>query len=163
MVELYMNYGVIKFEFDVVKVLKMVENFLNYVKKGYYDGIVFYCVINGFMIQGGGFELGLKQKLIDVLIDNEVNNGLKNDNYMIVMVCMNDLYLVIVQFFINVNDNDFLNYLLLMLQGWGYVVFGKVVEGQDVVDKIKGVKMGNVGFYQDVLIDDVVIEKVVVV
>ncbi|VWD11116.1 cyclophilin [Burkholderia lata] len=163
MVELHTNHGVIKLELDAEKAPKTVENFLNYVKKGHYDGTVFHRVINGFMIQGGGFEPGLKQKPTDAPIDNEANNGLKNDNYTIAMARTNDPHSATAQFFINVNDNDFLNHSSPTPQGWGYTVFGKVVEGQDVVDKIKGVKTGNAGFHQDVPADDVVIEKAVAV
>ncbi|WP_431206887.1 peptidylprolyl isomerase [Burkholderia cepacia] len=163
MVELHTNHGVIKLELDAAKAPKTVENFLDYVKKGHYDGTVFHRVINGFMIQGGGFEPGLKQKPTDAPIDNEANNGLKNDNYTIAMARTNDPHSATAQFFINVNDNDFLNHSSPTPQGWGYAVFGKVVEGQDVVDKIKGVKTGNAGFHQDVPADDVVIEKAVVV
>ncbi|WP_321942547.1 peptidylprolyl isomerase [Burkholderia cenocepacia] len=163
MVELHTNHGVIKLELDAAKAPKTVENFLNYVKKGHYDGTVFHRVINGFMIQGGGFEPGLKQKPTDAPIDNEANNGLKSDNYTIAMARTNDPHSATAQFFINVNDNDFLNHSSPTPQGWGYAVFGKVVEGQDVVDKIKGVKTGNAGFHQDVPTDDVVIEKAVVV
>ncbi|AOJ92525.1 peptidylprolyl isomerase [Burkholderia multivorans] len=163
MVELHTNHGVIKLELDAAKAPKTVENFLNYVKKGHYDGTVFHRVINGFMIQGGGFEPGMKQKSTDAPIDNEANNGLKNDKYTIAMARTNDPHSATAQFFINVNDNDFLNHSSPTPQGWGYAVFGKVVEGQDVVDKIKGVKTGNAGFHQDVPTDDVVIEKAVVV
>ncbi|MCA8491228.1 peptidylprolyl isomerase [Burkholderia arboris] len=163
MVELHTNHGVIKLELDAAKAPKTVENFLNYVRKGHYDGTVFHRVINGFMIQGGGFEPGLKQKPTDAPIDNEANNGLKNDNYTVAMARTNDPHSATAQFFINVNDNDFLNHSSPTPQGWGYAVFGKVVEGQDVVDKIKGVKTGNAGFHQDVPADDVVIEKAVVV
>ncbi|MDR8920665.1 Peptidyl-prolyl cis-trans isomerase cyp18 [Burkholderia multivorans] len=162
MVELHTNHGVIKLELDAAKAPKTVENFLNYVKKGHYDGTVFHRVINGFMIQGGGFEPGMKQKPTDAPIDNEANNGLKNDKYTIAMARTNDPHSATAQFFINVNDNDFLNHSSPTPQGWGYAVFGKVVEGQDVVDKIKGVKTGNAGFHQDVPTDDVVIEKAVV-
>ncbi|MGU7780269.1 peptidylprolyl isomerase [Burkholderia sp. PU8-34] len=162
MVELHTNHGVIKLELDAAKAPKTVENFLNYVKKGHYDGTVFHRVINGFMIQGGGFEPGLKQKPTDAPIDNEANNGLKNDKYTIAMARTNDPHSATAQFFINVNDNDFLNHSSPTPQGWGYAVFGKVVEGQDVVDKIKAVKTGNAGFHQDVPTDDVVIEKAVV-
>ncbi|MGU7775211.1 peptidylprolyl isomerase [Burkholderia sp. MR1-5-21] len=162
MVELHTNHGVIKLELDAAKAPKTVENFLNYVKKGHYDGTVFHRVINGFMIQGGGFEPGLKQKPTDAPIDNEANNGLKNDMYTIAMARTNDPHSATAQFFINVNDNDFLNHSSPTPQGWGYAVFGKVVEGQDVVDKIKAVKTGNAGFHQDVPTDDVVIEKAVV-
>ncbi|KVD10788.1 cyclophilin [Burkholderia ubonensis] len=163
MVELHTNHGVIKLELDAEKAPKTVENFLNYVKKGHYDGTVFHRVINGFMIQGGGFEPGLKQKPTDAPIDNEANNGLKNVKYTIAMARTNDPHSATAQFFINVNDNDFLNHSSPTPQGWGYAVFGKVVEGQDVVDKIKAVKTGNAGFHQDVPTDDVVIEKAVVV
>ncbi|MBU9292761.1 peptidyl-prolyl cis-trans isomerase [Burkholderia multivorans] len=163
MVELHTNHGVIKLELDAAKAPKTVENFLNYVKKGHYDGTVFHRVINGFMIQGGGFEPGMKQKPTDAPIDNEANNGLKNDKYTIAMARTNDPHSATAQFFINVNDNDFLNHSSPTPQGWGYAVFGKVVEGQDVVDKIKGVKTGNAGFHQDVPTHDVVIEKAVVV
>ena len=163
MVELHTNHGVIKLELDAEKAPKTVENFLNYVKKGHYDGTVFHRVINGFMIQGGGFEPGLKQKPTDAPIDNEANNGLKNDAYTIAMARTNDPHSAPAQFFINVNDNDFLNHSSPTPQGWGYTVFGKVVEGQDVVDKIKAVKTGSKGFHQDVPSDDVVIEKAVVV
>ncbi|KAF1027664.1 MAG: Peptidyl-prolyl cis-trans isomerase cyp18 [Burkholderia plantarii] len=163
MVELHTNHGVIKLELDAAKAPKSVENFLNYVKAGHYDGTVFHRVINGFMIQGGGFEPGLKQKPTSAPIDNEANNGLKNDNYTVAMARTNDPHSATAQFFINVNDNDFLNHSSPTPQGWGYAVFGKVVEGQDVVDKIKGVKTGSKGFHQDVPNDDVVIEKAVVV
>lgn len=163
MVELHTNHGVIKLELDAAKAPKTVENFLNYVKKGHYDGTVFHRVINGFMIQGGGFEPGLKQKPTDAPIDNEANNGLKNDNYTIAMARTNDPHSATAQFFINVNDNDFLNHSSPTPQGWGYAVFGKVVEGMDIVEKIKKVKTGSKGFHQDVPVDDVVIEKAVIV
>jgi peptidyl-prolyl cis-trans isomerase B (cyclophilin B) len=163
MVELHTNHGVIKLELDAEKAPKSVENFLNYVKKGHYDGTVFHRVIPGFMIQGGGFEPGLKQKPTDAPIDNEANNGLKNDKYTVAMARTNDPHSATAQFFINVNDNDFLNHSSPTPQGWGYAVFGKVVEGQDIVDKIKAVKTGSKGFHQDVPNDDVVIEKAVVV
>ncbi|AAU47776.1 peptidylprolyl isomerase [Burkholderia pseudomallei] len=163
MVELHTNHGVIKLELDEAKAPKTVENFLNYVKKGHYDGTIFHRVINGFMIQGGGFEPGLKQKPTDAPIANEANNGLKNDTYTIAMARTNDPHSATAQFFINVNDNEFLNHSSPTPQGWGYAVFGKVVEGQDIVDKIKAVKTGSKGFHQDVPNDDVVIEKAVVV
>lgn len=163
MVELHTNHGVIKLELDAEKAPKTVENFLDYVKKGHYDGTVFHRVINGFMIQGGGFEPGMTQKPTDAPIDNEANNGLKNDTYTVAMARTNDPHSATAQFFINVNDNDFLNHSSPTPQGWGYMVFGKVVEGQDVVDKIKAVKTGSKGFHQDVPNDDVVIEKAVAV
>ncbi|WP_369065713.1 peptidylprolyl isomerase [Burkholderia gladioli] len=163
MVELYTNHGVIKLELDAAKAPKSVENFLNYVKAGHYDNTVFHRVINGFMIQGGGFEPGMKQKPTEAPIDNEANNGLKNDTYTVAMARTNDPHSATAQFFINVNDNDFLNHSSPTPQGWGYAVFGKVVEGQDVVDAIKKVKTGSKGFHQDVPADDVIIEKAVVV
>ena len=124
---------------------------------------MFHRVIDGFMIQGGGFEPGMKQKPTGAPIDNEANNGLKNDKYTVAMARTSDPHSATAQFFINVADNDFLNHTAPTPQGWGYAVFGKVVEGMDVVDKIKKVKTGSKGFHQDVPVDDVVIEKAVVV
>ncbi|SIT37757.1 peptidyl-prolyl cis-trans isomerase precursor (PPIase) (Rotamase) [Paraburkholderia ribeironis] len=163
MVELHTNHGVIKLELDADKAPKSVENFLNYVKTGHYDNTVFHRVIDGFMIQGGGFEPGMKQKPTAEPINNEANNGLKNVNGSIAMARTNDPHSATAQFFINVNDNDFLNHSSPTPQGWGYAVFGKVVEGMDVVEKIKKVKTGSKGFHQDVPTDDVVIEKAVIV
>lgn len=163
MVELHTNHGVIRIELDADKAPKTVENFLNYVKNGFYDNTVFHRVINGFMIQGGGFEPGMKQKPTEAPIENEANNGLKNDKYTLAMARTNDPHSATAQFFINVSDNDFLNHSAPTPQGWGYAVFGKVVEGQDIVDQIKGVKTGSKGFHQDVPVDDVVIEKAVIV
>jgi peptidyl-prolyl cis-trans isomerase B (cyclophilin B) len=163
MVELHTNHGVIRIELDADKAPKTVENFLNYVKNGFYDNTVFHRVINGFMIQGGGFEPGMKQKPTETPIENEANNGLKNDKYTLAMARTNDPHSATAQFFINVGDNDFLNHSAPTPQGWGYAVFGKVVEGQDIVDQIKGVKTGSKGFHQDVPVDDVVIEKAVIV
>ena len=163
MVELHTNHGVIKLELEAEKAPKSVENFLNYVKAGHYDNTVFHRVIDGFMIQGGGFEPGMKQKPTEAPITNEANNGLKNVNGSIAMARTNDPHSATAQFFINVNDNDFLNHSSPTPQGWGYAVFGKVVEGLDVVEKIKKVKTGSKGFHQDVPVDDVVIEKAVVV
>jgi peptidyl-prolyl cis-trans isomerase B (cyclophilin B) len=163
MVELHTNHGVIKLELDAEKAPKSVENFLNYVKKGHYDNTVFHRVIDGFMIQGGGFEPGMNQKPTDAPVNNEANNGLKNDNGTIAMARTNDPHSATAQFFINVKDNEFLNHSSPTPQGWGYTVFGRVVEGMDVVEKIKKVKTGSKGFHQDVPVDDVVIEKAVVV
>ena len=163
MVELHTNHGVIKLELDAEKAPKSVENFLNYVKAGHYDNTVFHRVIDGFMIQGGGFEPGMKQKPTAEPINNEANNGLKNVNGSIAMARTNDPHSATAQFFINVNDNDFLNHSSPTPQGWGYAVFGKVVEGMDIVEKIKEVKTGSKGFHQDVPVDDVVIEKAVIV
>jgi peptidyl-prolyl cis-trans isomerase B (cyclophilin B) len=163
MVELHTNHGVIKLELDAEKAPKSVENFLNYVKAGHYDNTVFHRVIDGFMIQGGGFEPGMKQKPTEDPITNEANNGLKNVNGSIAMARTNDPHSATAQFFINVNDNDFLNHTSPTPQGWGYAVFGKVVDGLDVVEKIKKVKTGSKGFHQDVPADDVIIEKAVIV
>ncbi|MBC8724027.1 peptidyl-prolyl cis-trans isomerase [Paraburkholderia sp. 31.1] len=163
MVELHTNHGLIKLELNAEKAPKSVENFLNYVKAGHYDNTVFHRVIDGFMIQGGGFEPGMKRKPTAEPITNEANNGLKNENGSIAMARTNDPHSATAQFFINVNDNDFLNHSSPTPQGWGYAVFGKVVEGMDVVEKIKKVKTGSKGFHQDVPVDDVVIEKAVVV
>ncbi|AHB06456.1 MULTISPECIES: peptidylprolyl isomerase [Pandoraea] len=163
MVELQTNHGVIRIELDAAKAPKTVENFLNYVKKGFYDNTVFHRVINGFMIQGGGFEPGMKQKQTDAPIENEANNGLKNDKYTLAMARTNDPHSATAQFFINVNDNDFLNHSSPTPQGWGYAVFGKVVQGQEIVDQIKGVQTGSKGFHQDVPVEDVIIEKAVIV
>ncbi|MBT2792187.1 peptidylprolyl isomerase [Paraburkholderia strydomiana] len=163
MVELHTNHGVIKLELDAEKAPKSVENFLNYVKAGHYDNTVFHRVIDGFMIQGGGFEPGMKQKPTAEPINNEANNGLKNVNGSVAMARTNDPHSATAQFFINVNDNDFLNHSSPTPQGWGYAVFGKVVEGMDIIEKIKKVKTGSKGFHQDVPVDDVVIEKAVIV
>ncbi|GAB3628191.1 cyclophilin [Pandoraea terrae] len=163
MVELHTNFGVIRLELDEAKAPRTVENFLNYVRKGHYDNTVFHRVINGFMIQGGGFEPGLRQKDCDAAIENEANNGLKNVNGSIAMARTNDPHSATAQFFINVNDNDFLNHTSPTPSGWGYAVFGKVTEGMDVVEQIKGVKTGTRGFHQDVPVDDVIIEKAVIV
>jgi peptidyl-prolyl cis-trans isomerase B (cyclophilin B) len=163
MVELHTNHGVIKLELNAEKAPKSVENFLNYVKAGHYDNTVFHRVIDGFMIQGGGFEPGMKQKPTAEPITNEANNGLKNVNGSVAMARTNDPHSATAQFFINVNDNDFLNHSSPTPQGWGYAVFGKVVDGLDIVEKIKKVKTGSKGFHQDVPADDVVIEKAVIV
>ena len=139
------------------------ENFLAYVNKGHYNNTVFHRVIPGFMVQGGGFEPGMTQKTSDAPIENEANNGLKNDNYTVAMARTQAPHSASAQFFINVADNGFLNHTAPSIQGWGYAVFGKVVEGKDVVDKIKGVKTGRKGFHDDVPNDDVVIEKAVAI
>jgi len=156
------GYGDITLELDQAKAPKSVENFLAYVKKGHYDNTVFHRVIPGFMVQGGGFEPGMKQKPSDTPIANEANNGLKNDNYTVAMARTNDPHPATAQFFINIADNAFLNHTAPSAQGWGYAVFGKVVGGKDVVDRIKAVKTGRQGFHDDVPNDDVIIEKAVV-
>jgi peptidyl-prolyl cis-trans isomerase B (cyclophilin B) len=161
-VELHIaGLGTIKIELDAAKAPSSVANFLAYVNKGHYDGTVFHRVIPGFMIQGGGFEPGMTQKATDKPIDNEANNGLKNNKYTLAMARTNDPHSATAQFFINVADNGFLNHTAPSAQGWGYAVFGKVVAGTDVVDKIAAVKTGQKGFHGDVPKDDVVIEKAV--
>ena len=162
-VKLQTSQGDILIELDAEKAPKTVENFLTYVKEGFYDGTIFHRVINNFMIQGGGFEPGMKQKPTHAPIDNEANNGLKNDRYTVAMARTADPHSATAQFFINVADNDVLNFTSPTPNGWGYAVFGKVVEGTDVVDRIKAVKTGNKGFHQDVPVEDVVIEKASVV
>ena len=162
-VQLHTNQGVITIELDAEKAPKSVENFLSYVRKGHYDNTVFHRVIKNFMIQGGGFEPGMKQKGTDAPIENEAGNGLKNDKYTVAMARTNAPHSATAQFFINVVDNDFLNFSSPTPQGFGYAVFGKVVDGTDVVEKIKGVRTGSSGFHQDVPLEDVVIEKAVVV
>ena len=154
--------GSIVIEVDAVNAPKSAENFLNYVNKGFYDGTVFHRVIDGFMIQGGGFEAGMKQKTTDAPIENEAKNGLKNDKYTLAMARTSDPNSATAQFFINVADNGFLNHTAPTASGWGYAVFGKVVKGQELVDKLRGVKTGRSGFHQDVPKEDVVIEKAVV-
>jgi peptidyl-prolyl cis-trans isomerase B (cyclophilin B) len=163
-VELHIaNRGVITLELDAEKAPKSVANFLAYVAKGHYDNTVFHRVIPGFMVQGGGFEPGMKQKDSDKPIDNEANNGLKNDNYTVAMARTNDPHSATAQFFINVANNGFLNHTAISSSGWGYAVFGKVVSGTDVVDAIKAVKTGNKGGHGDVPNEDVIIEKAVAI
>ena len=161
MVELQTNHGNIRIELDTEHAPKSSENFLAYVRSGHFDGTVFHRVIDGFMIQGGGFEPGMKQKPTLAPIQNEANNGLKNDRYTLAMARTSDPHSATAQFFINVADNAFLNHTAPTAQGWGYAVFGKVVEGQDVVDKIKSVKTGRKGFHDDVPQEDVVILKAI--
>ena len=162
-VELHIkDKGVITLELDQAKAPKSVENFLAYVAKGHYDNTVFHRVIPGFMVQGGGFEPGMTQKPTGAEIQNEANNGLKNDNYTVAMARTNAPHSATAQFFINVADNGFLNHTAPSAQGWGYAVFGKVVGGKEVVDGIKAVKTGRKGFHDDVPLEDVVIEKAVV-
>jgi peptidyl-prolyl cis-trans isomerase B (cyclophilin B) len=155
------NHGNIKIELDADKAPKTVENFLNYVKSGHYDGTVFHRVIDGFMIQGGGFTSGMQQKPTNAPIENEAKNGLKNEPYSLAMARTSDPHSASAQFFINVKNNAFLDYP--GQDGWGYAVFGKVVEGQDVVDKIRQVKTTRKGMFSDVPVEDVVIEKAEVV
>ncbi len=163
MIKLTTNHGAITLDLDAAKAPVTVANFLSYVEGGHYANTVFHRVIDGFMIQGGGFEPGMKQKSTKGEIKNEANNGLKNDKYTIAMARTSDPHSASSQFFINVGDNDFLNHTAQTPQGWGYCVFGRVVEGMDVVDKIKGVATGRKGFHDDVPVQDVVIEKADVV
>ncbi|HEX2010891.1 MAG TPA: peptidylprolyl isomerase [Roseateles sp.] len=160
-VELHTNHGLIKVELDAAKAPLTVENFLSYVRKGHYDGTVFHRVIKGFMIQGGGFEAGMKQKATDASIQNEANNGLKNEHYTLAMARTNAPHSASAQFFINTTDNGFLNFKSESPSGWGYAVFGKVVAGTEVVDAIEKVKTGRSGFHDDVPLEDVVIERAV--
>ena len=161
-VELHIaNYGVITLELDAGKAPKSVTNFLSYVNKGHYDNTVFHRVIPGFMVQGGGFAVGMKQKPTDGEIENEAANGLKNDNYTVAMARTNAPHSASSQFFINVSNNGFLNHTAPSASGWGYAVFGKVVSGTEVVDKIKAVKTGSKGGHSDVPVEDVIIEKAV--
>lgn len=162
-VELHTNQGLITLELDDAKAPKTVENFLAYVAKGHYDGTIFHRVIKGFMAQGGGFEEGMKQKPTDAPIQNEANNGLKNDKYTVAMARTNAPHSASAQFFINTVDNYFLNFKSESPSGWGYAVFGKVVGGQDVVDKIEKVKTSRSGFHDDVPVDAVIIERAVAV
>src|SRR6185369_14039235 len=157
------GYGVITLELDQDKAPKSVANFLAYVKKGHYDNTIFHRVIPGFMVQGGGFEPGMQQKPTGTPVENEANNGLKNKNYTVAMARTQAPHSATAQFFINVADNEFLNHTSPSPQGWGYTVFGKVVGGMDIVDRIKAVKTGRKGFHDDVPNEDVVIEKAVAV
>ena len=159
MVRLHTNHGDITIDLDAKAAPATVENFLEYVRSGFYDNTVFHRVIDGFMIQGGGFEPGMKQKGTRKPIQNEADNGLKNDNYTVAMARTSDPHSATAQFFINVSDNAFLNHTAQTAQGWGYAVFGRVTEGQDVVDKIKKVATGSRGMHQDVPRDDVIIER----
>ena len=158
-VKLTTNHGDIVLELDAEKAPETVKNFLAYVEAGHYNNTVFHRVINGFMIQGGGFEPGMKQKPCGEPIQNEANNSLKNVAGTVAMARTNAPHSATAQFFINVADNDFLNHRSPDIQGWGYCVFGKVSEGMDVVDKIKGVKTGSSGFHQDVPKEDVIIQS----
>lgn len=155
------NHGNIKIELDAEKAPKTVENFLAYVRSGHYDGTIFHRVIDGFMVQGGGFEPGMKQKPTKDQIENEAKNGLKNLPYTVAMARTSDPHSASAQFFININNNDFLDFP--GQDGWGYCVFGKVTEGTEVVDKIKTVKTTRTGMFADVPVDNVVIEKAEIV
>ena len=159
MVKLHTNFGTITLELDAEKAPITTANFLSYVESGFYANTIFHRVIDGFMIQGGGFEPGMHQKPTNAPIKNEANNGLANKTYTIAMARTPNPDSASSQFFINVNDNDFLNFSAPTSQGWGYCVFGKVVDGMDVVDAIRKVKTGNKSAHQDVPLEDVVIER----
>jgi len=159
MVRLHTSFGPITIALDADKAPKTVANFLEYVKAGHYDGTIFHRVIDGFMIQGGGFAPGMKQKSSGTPIANEAANGLRNDKYTIAMARTNDPHSATAQFFINAADNDFLNHKAPNAQGWGYCVFGKVTEGAEVVDKIHKVATGRSGMHSDVPQQDVLIER----
>lgn len=162
-VKLQTSMGDIEIELYPDKAPQTVENFLNYVNKGFYNGTVFHRVINGFMIQGGGLNDKMQLKATDKPIQNEADNGLKNDEYTVAMARTMDPNSATAQFFINVTDNDFLNFKSKDAQGWGYAVFGKVIKGMDVVDKIKTVETTTKGMHQDVPVSPVVINKAEVV
>ena len=163
MVKLHTNHGVITLELDEKRAPATVANFLDYAKSGHFGNTVFHRVINGFMIQGGGFEPGMRQKPARAPIKNEADNKLKNANYTIAMARTSEPHSATAQFFINVADNAFLDHTTPTPQGWGYCVFGRVVEGTDVVDKIKAVKTDAKGMHQDVPSQDVIIERAEIV
>ena len=159
MIKLSTNFGEIVLELFSDKAPATAANFEEYVKSGHYDGTIFHRVINGFMIQGGGFDADMKQKDTRDPIKNEANNGISNKTYTVAMARTMDPHSASAQFFINVSDNDFLDFKSETTQGWGYAVFGQVVEGKDVVDRIKTVRTGRSGGHQDVPVDAVILEK----
>lgn len=159
MVKLHTTLGDITLELDSEKAPKTVENFLQYVKDGFFDGTIFHRVIDGFMIQGGGFEPGMSQKPTRAPIKNEAANGLKNDAYTIAMARTSNPDSATAQFFLNVSNNSFLNFTAPTPQGYGYTVFGKVTEGKEVVDIIKKIRTGNSAGHQDVPVEDIIITK----
>ena len=161
-VQMTTSLGDIVITLDAVKAPKTVANFLAYVNDGFYNGTVFHRVIDGFMVQGGGFEPGLKQKPTKANVGNEANNGLKNNKYTLAMARTSDPHSATAQFFINVANNDFLNHTAPTAQGWGYAVFGEVTEGKDIVDKMRAVATANSGFHQNVPTTDLLITKAVV-
>lgn len=163
MIRMQTNKGVIELELDEAKAPETVKNFIEYVNAGFYDGTIFHRVIDGFMIQGGGLEPGMKEKSTRAPIKNEADNGLTNERGTIAMARTNDPHSATAQFFINLVDNGFLNHRSATTDGWGYCVFGRVTDGMDVVDAIKGVSTTTKGYFQDVPAEDVVIEKIEVV
>lgn len=160
MVTINTNHGTIKVQLFEDKAPETCKNFLEYVNAGYFDGTIFHRVINGFMVQGGGFDADMNQKPTNAPVKNEANNGVKNKNGTLAMARTQDPHSATSQFFINVKDNDFLDFTSETTQGWGYCVFAEVVEGMDVVEKIKGVQTGNSGHHQDVPVDAVIMESV---
>lgn len=162
MITLHTNYGDIKLMLNFESAPKTAANFVEYVKAGHYDGTIFHRVIDNFMIQGGGFTAGMSQKETREPIENEADNGLKNDTGTIAMARTMDPHSASAQFFINIADNNFLNHSAKTSQGWGYAVFGRVVEGMDVVNRIKAVPTTRKGGHQDVPVEDVVINKATV-
>ncbi|MDD5177448.1 MAG: peptidylprolyl isomerase [Sterolibacterium sp.] len=159
MIKLHTNRGIIGIEVDAEKAPESAKNFLAYVEAGHYDNTIFHRIIDGFMIQGGGFEPGMQQKPCNAPIKNEADNGLKNLRYTVAMARTNDPHSATAQFFINVADNAFLDFTAPTGNGWGYCVFGKVVEGTGVVDEIRKVKTGSQGFHKDVPVEDVIVER----
>ncbi|QYK03241.1 peptidylprolyl isomerase [Shewanella psychrotolerans] len=162
MIIMQTNHGEIKIELDAEKAPVTAANFVKYVEDGFYDGTIFHRVIDGFMVQGGGFTEDMAQKRVNESIENEANNGLSNKVGTIAMARTSDPHSATAQFFININDNTFLDFKSESSQGWGYCVFGKVVEGMDVVNQIKAVATGNRGMHQDVPLEAVIIEKVTI-
>lgn len=163
MVKLSTNFGDITLELNAEKAPKTVANFLQYVENGFYDGIIFHRVIDGFMIQGGGFDINMQQKKTLAEIKNEADNGLSNNQYTIAMARTSIPDSASSQFFINVNDNDFLNHTAPTSSGWGYCVFGKVIAGMEIVDKIKAVKTTSKAGHRDVPVETVIIEKATII
>jgi peptidyl-prolyl cis-trans isomerase B (cyclophilin B) len=163
MIIMHTTFGDITLELDAERAPKTVENFTAYINDGFFNGTIFHRVIDNFMIQGGGFEVGMNQKPTGETIENEADNGLKNDFGTIAMARTMDPHSATAQFFINVKDNDFLNHTAPTSQGWGYTVFGKVSDGMDVLDKIRAVATGTTGGHQDVPVEDVIIESIEIV
>ena len=162
-VELETSMGAIVIELNEEKAPKTVENFLNYVKSGHYDGTIFHRIIDGFMIQGGGMDAEMNEKATNAPVENEADNGLKNDKGTIAMARTQDPHSATSQFFVNVKDNDFLNHSGKNMQGWGYTVFGKVTSGMDVIEKMRGVPTGRFGMHADVPKEPVVIKSATII
>ncbi|WP_240990781.1 peptidylprolyl isomerase [Psychrobacter okhotskensis] len=162
-VELDTSMGAIVIELNEEKAPKTVENFLNYVKSGHYDGTIFHRIIDGFMIQGGGMDAEMNEKATNAPVENEADNGLKNDKGTIAMARTQDPHSATSQFFVNVKDNDFLNHSGKNMQGWGYTVFGKVTSGMDVIEKMRGVPTGRFGMHADVPKEPVIINSATIV